>query len=115
MLSIHIGEDKTKSILFTSKNQIKNICTSTIYQGDDQIKQHSKVTYLGCILNGDLFGQSMQWYPKLTHELSRELHIQAAEISRPDGPGPVEPSAGPTLFSLYRSDGGPVVFVTGIF
>ena len=30
---------------------------------------------------------------------------QAAKISKPIGPGPVESSVGPTLFSLYRPDG----------
>ena len=31
----------------------------TIHRGDIQIKQHSKVTYLGCILDEDLSGDSM--------------------------------------------------------
>ena len=56
-LSIHFGEDKTKSILFTSKNKIKKVGGLSINHGDIQIKQHSKVTYLGCILHEDLSGQ----------------------------------------------------------
>ena len=58
-LSIHFGEDKTKSILFTSKNKIKKVGNLSIHRGDIQIKQHSKVTYLGCILDEDLSGESM--------------------------------------------------------
>ena len=58
-LSIHFGEDKTKSILFTSKNKIKKVGTLSIHHADIQIKQHSKVTYLGCILDEDLSGESM--------------------------------------------------------
>ena len=56
-LSIHFGEDKTKSILFTSKNKLKKVGDLSIHHGDIQIKQHSKVTYLGCILDED--GESM--------------------------------------------------------
>ena len=58
-LSIHFEEDKTKSILFTSKNRIKKIGALAIHHRDFQIKQHSKVTYLGCILDEDLSDQSM--------------------------------------------------------
>ena len=49
-ISIHIGKDKTKSILFPSKTKKKfpklNITYKII-----QIKQNSKVTYLGSILD----------------------------------------------------------------
>ena len=58
-LSIHFGEDKTKCILFTSKNKIKKVGNLSINHGDIQIKQHSKVTYLGCVLDEDLSGESM--------------------------------------------------------
>ena len=57
--SIHFGEDKTKCILFTSKNRIKKVGNLSINHGDIQIKQHSKVTYLGCVLDEDLSGESM--------------------------------------------------------
>ena len=36
---------------------------------------------------------------------SKLISIQAAKISRPDGPGPVESSTGPTLLSLHRPHG----------
>ena len=53
-LSIHFGEDKTKSILFASKFKKKNTKKLHIKYGDIQIKQHSKVKYLGCLLNGPM-------------------------------------------------------------
>ena len=58
-LSIHFGEDKTKSILFASKRKIKNIPKLEINYKNIQIKQHSKVTYLGCILDETMSGESM--------------------------------------------------------
>ena len=58
-LSIHFGEDKTKSILFATKNKIKKLGKLDIQHGDIKIKQHSKVTYLGCILDENMSGDSM--------------------------------------------------------
>ena len=50
-LSIHLGDDKTKSILFASKFKIKKVRKLNIKYGNIQIKQHSKVKYLGCMLD----------------------------------------------------------------
>ena len=50
-LSIHFGDDKTKSILFATKFKIKKVRKLNIKYGDIQIKQHFKVKYLGCILD----------------------------------------------------------------
>ena len=58
-LSIHFGEDKTKSILFCSKHKIKKASPLNIQYKDIKIKQYSKVTYLGCILDETLSGESM--------------------------------------------------------
>ena len=58
-LSVHFGEEKTKSILFGTKRQLKNQRDFDLRYGDIEIKQHSKVTYLGCILDNDLSGESM--------------------------------------------------------
>ena len=44
-LSIHFGEDKTKSLLFTSKRKVKKDSKLNISYKNKQIKQHSKVTY----------------------------------------------------------------------
>ena len=57
--SIHFGEDKTKSILFASKFENKNIKKLNIKYGDIQIKQHSKVKYLGCLMDETMSGEAM--------------------------------------------------------
>ena len=58
-LSIHFGEDKTKSIIFGSKKKLKNLEALDIQRGDIKIKQYSEVTYLGCELDASLSGQTM--------------------------------------------------------
>ena len=57
-LSIHFGEDKTKSILFASKFKRKNIKKLHIKYGVIQINQHSKVKYLGCLLDETMSGEA---------------------------------------------------------
>ena len=57
-LSIHFGEDKTKS-LFSTKNRKRKIGTVDIQYGDVKIKQYSKVTYLGCEFDERLSGENM--------------------------------------------------------
>ena len=58
-LSIHLGKDKTKSILFGTKLNIKRAEPLNIVYGNVKIKQYTKVTYLGCILDESLSGESM--------------------------------------------------------
>ena len=58
-LSVHFGEEKTKSILFGNKRQLKNQRDLVLGYGNIESKQCSKVTYLGCILDNDLSGESM--------------------------------------------------------
>ena len=58
-LSIHLGEDQTNSILFASKLKRKNVKKLHIKYGDIQIKQHSKVKYLGYLLNETMSGEAM--------------------------------------------------------
>ena len=58
-LSIHFGEEKTKSIYFGTKQLLHKGKALNITHGDTEIKQHTKVTYLGCILDNDLSGESM--------------------------------------------------------
>ena len=58
-LSIHFGEDKTRSILFASKHKIRKVPKINITYKNMQIKQHSKVTYLGSILDETMSGRSM--------------------------------------------------------
>ena len=50
-LSIHFGENETKSILFGCKHKIKNSKPLNIQYNDIKIKQSSKVTCLGFILD----------------------------------------------------------------
>ena len=58
-LSIHFGKDKTKSILFSTKNRKRKIRILDIQYGDVKIKQYSKVTYLCCELDKSLSGEAM--------------------------------------------------------
>ena len=53
-LSIHFGEDKTKSILFASRRRVKNVGQLNIRYKDINIKQHSQVTYSECVSGGTL-------------------------------------------------------------
>ena len=55
-LSVHFGEEKTKSILFGTKRQLKDQRDLNLKYGDIEIKQHCRVTYLGCILDNILSG-----------------------------------------------------------
>ena len=58
-LSIHFGEDKIKSIFFSTKNRKRKIGTLDIQYGDVKIKRYSKVTYLGYELDYSLSGEAM--------------------------------------------------------
>ena len=58
-LSIHFGEDKTRSVLFASKQRAKNIRQLIIKYKDINIKQHLEVTCLGCVLDEMMSGESM--------------------------------------------------------
>ena len=70
-LSIHFGEDKTKSILFASKRRAKNICQLNIKYKNINIKQHSEVTYLGCVLDETMSGEPMAL--KVVNKINSEL------------------------------------------
>ena len=56
-LSIHFGENRTQSILFSTKNRKRKIETLDIQYGDVKIKQYSKVTCLGCELEESWWGK----------------------------------------------------------
>ena len=58
-LSIHFGDDKTKSIPFVNKYKLRKTKKLEIAYNGIEIKQHSKVKYLGCILDRTLSGDSM--------------------------------------------------------
>ena len=61
-LSVHFGDDKTKSILFSSKMKVKKADPMNINYRGTSIKQHTSVKYLGCILDQTLSGESMSQY-----------------------------------------------------
>ena len=70
-LSLYFGEDKIKSILFSPKHISKSIRQIGISYKEVKIKQFSKVTYLGCVLDECLTGESMamQVCTKVTSKL----------------------------------------------
>ena len=53
------GGEKTKSIIFGSKRKLKSLKELDIRCGKIMIKQRSEVTYIGCILDNTLSGESM--------------------------------------------------------
>ena len=58
-LSIHFGDDKTKSIIFASKQKAKNTLKLNIRYKEINIKQEAQVTYLGCVLDESMSGEPM--------------------------------------------------------
>ena len=58
-LRVHFGEGKTKSILFSPKHKSKSMEQIDISYQDIKIKQYSKVTYLGCVLDKYQTGEPM--------------------------------------------------------
>ena len=58
-LSIHFGDDNIKSILFATISKIKKVRKLNIKFENIQIKQHSKVKYLGCMLDETMSGETM--------------------------------------------------------
>ena len=70
-LSIHFGEDKTKSIPFASKLREKNTRQLNIKYKDINIKQHSEVTYFGCVLDETVSGEPMPL--KVINKISGKL------------------------------------------
>ena len=57
--SIHLREDKTKSILFGTKLNIKQAEPLNIVYANIKIKQYAKVNHLGCILDESWSGELM--------------------------------------------------------
>ena len=70
-LSVHFGEDKTKSVLFASEFKRKNIKNLHIKYRDIQIKQHSKVKYLGRLLVETISGEAMAL--NIVHKINKKL------------------------------------------
>ena len=70
-LSIHFGEDKTKSIFFASKCKMKINKTLNIKYGDMQIKEHSKAKYLVCLMDETMSGEAMAL--NVLHKINNKL------------------------------------------
>ena len=70
-LSIHFGEDKTKSILYASKFKRKNIKKLHVKYRDIQINEHSRVKYLGCLLGETMSGEAMA--PNIVYKINNKL------------------------------------------
>ena len=60
-LSIYFDYDKTKSIRFDFKHKTKKLQKLEIIYNNIQIKQHFRVTHLGCILEKTISGESMSY------------------------------------------------------
>ena len=50
-LSMHFGQDKTKSVLFGTRNKLRNAKTLNIVSSFTKIKQYAKVKHLGSIFD----------------------------------------------------------------
>ena len=84
-LSIHLGEGKIKFILsFGTKLNIKPAEPLNIVYGNVKIKQYTKVTYLGCILDESLSGKLMALHVlyKINSRL-RSLYRQNRSLNKP--------------------------------
>ena len=83
-----LGEDKTESILFISKRKIKKVPNLIIKYKVIQIKQHSKVTYVSCILDEALSRESMTLKiiskvnsrPKILHRKNKFLTLAQCRL-----------------------------------
>ena len=67
------GEDNTKSILFASKRKMKKVPKLNVNYKNIKIKQHSKVTYLSCMLDETMSRESMA--PNVINEKTRDLNF----------------------------------------
>ena len=56
---MHFGEDKTKSILFSSKHNLRLVEELDIRYKEIKIKQHKHVNYLGCVLDETMSGETI--------------------------------------------------------
>ena len=54
-----MGEHKTKCLLFGTKHRLNKVTSLEIKYGETHIKQYHTVTYLGCLLDETLSGESM--------------------------------------------------------
>ena len=72
-LSIHLGEDKTKCIPLSTKYRLHKVSSLDIKYGEIRIKQYHTMTYLGCLLDETLSGESMAL--KVTNKMNSRLRF----------------------------------------
>ena len=58
-LSIHFGDDKTKSIIFATKFKVKKVKILNMRFGDIKTKQDSNVKHLGYTLDKTMSGEAI--------------------------------------------------------
>ena len=71
--SIYFGEDKTKCKLFGTKQRLNKVSSFEIKYGEIHIKQYHIVTYLGCLLDETLSGESMA--SKVINKINSKLRF----------------------------------------
>ena len=80
VFSIHLGDDKTKSILSGTKFNIKQAEPLNIVYDNVKIKQYTKVTYLVSILDGSLSRASMASHVLRKSTLDSEFFIDKIDF-----------------------------------
>ena len=105
-MSIHFGENKTKSILFSTKIKKRKTGTLRIHYCDVKTKQYSKVTYFSCKLDESLSGEatdiltldlkrlscnaliqphfdygSSAWFPKLNKKFQSKCKLSKTNVT----------------------------------
>ena len=83
-LSIHFGEDKTKSIIFGSERRLKDKHKLDIWRGEIEIKLHKEVKYLGCIFDCNTSGEAMA--VKVLNKVNSRLRFLYRKQSILNGP-----------------------------
>ena len=75
-ISICFGEDERKSFLFGSRHEIKNSKPLNIQYNYIKTKQFSKVTYVGCVLDETLSGESLAFF----YQQNRFLNVPLRKL-----------------------------------
>ena len=106
-LSTDLGKDKTKSILFVIKFNINRVEPLNIIYGHIKIKQY-KITYLGCILDESLSGESMALYVfnemnSILRFIYRQNRFLNKPLQRPLCSAMIQPFFDYTCFAWYPS------------
>ena len=68
--SIHFGDDKTKAIVFSQSKSPQKL---NISNWDYSIKRHNTVEYVGCYLDSDINGESMD--SRVLRKINTKLNL----------------------------------------